>query len=311
MIKTLRITSVVAVVLAIALIVSFVVFGVHSDEQVKAFLSSPGILNRHNSAANNKTPDNQTSLLVQQAQVFSSILKPPQKAQASPQTGRNTPTVIPEPDVTPKFKIIATCYYEQYPELSIALINEPGRGQHWVRESSMVGHLLIAQIQDGLVVVKNDNNTFELKAEQKSQPSPAPAAANVPGRSGGSAGVRPPSAATAGAAARKPAIPAAPAAKPQLPSAEKNAEVEATIQKLKEIDKSSKSGKTDPALSETEKTEQINKLISTLRASHVDEEEAKKLDDLGEELKNVQNDPNLAVSPTDVRITQPDVPKPK
>jgi len=47
------------------------------------------------------------------------------------------------------------------------LIDEPGKGRHWVRQSTVVSHLTIEQIKDGLVVVKGAKGTFELAPEPR------------------------------------------------------------------------------------------------------------------------------------------------
>lgn len=52
--------------------------------------------------------------------------------------------------------------------MSLALIDEPGKGQHWVKQSREVGHLRIERIREGLVIVKSGKETFELTI----QPSP-------------------------------------------------------------------------------------------------------------------------------------------
>jgi hypothetical protein len=50
--------------------------------------------------------------------------------------------------------------------MSLALIDEPGKGLRWVRPSSKVGHLIIEQVKDGIVVVRDGQNSFEIVAER-------------------------------------------------------------------------------------------------------------------------------------------------
>ena len=169
MMNTLRITSVGAILMGI-LFVFVVVFGVHRDERIKQFLDSPSVREKSENSANSKarSSENRKSSLVQQAETFSSYLNPKSKIQEVRPVPRAM-NVVRRPAVTPKFKVLGTCYCENDPEMSLALIDEPGKGQHWIRQSSEVGHLRIEQIKDGLVVVKSSKETFELAV----QPSPA------------------------------------------------------------------------------------------------------------------------------------------
>ena len=169
MIKTLRIMSVLAVALAAVLVVfSVVIFGARGDKDIEELLGEPDVIEKFNNSAGNKTTRgaNQVSPLVQQAGAFALYLNPPKPKAPRPVKGRPS-TVKRAPSATPKFKVMGTSYYKDRPESSIALIDEPGKGLHWVRQSSMVGHLLIQEIKDGIVVIKDNNGTFELKAEEK------------------------------------------------------------------------------------------------------------------------------------------------
>jgi anti-sigma28 factor (negative regulator of flagellin synthesis) len=168
MIKTLRITSFLAVALAAVFVVFSVVFGVRSDKDIKGLLGEPDVIEKFNKSAGDKASrnTNQVSPLVQQAGKFALFLNPPEP-KTPRQVASRTTSFKREPSVTPKFKVIVTSYYKDHPELSIAMIDEPGKGRNWVRQSSKVGHLFIEEIKDGVVVVKDSSGTFELKAEQK------------------------------------------------------------------------------------------------------------------------------------------------
>jgi len=179
MIKTLRITSIVAAVLAVIFLVFFVfpvVFRIHSSEHISgisAGLNSPGVIEKFNTTVGNKakTSQNQVSPLVQQAGAFALYLNPPPDAKTPKAATGRTAGITSGPSVPPKFKVIGTSYYKDRPELSMALIDEPGKGLRWVRQSSEVGHFLIEQVKDGLVVFKDSKGTFEQKAEQKPEMS--------------------------------------------------------------------------------------------------------------------------------------------
>jgi len=169
MIKTLRITTVVAVILMGIFFVFSVVFGIRDDERIKRFPDSPGVIEKFENSADNKAriSENQVSPLVQQAETFALYLKPKSETKKDRPVLRPTSVALGL-DVTPKIKVFGTSYCVNNPEMSLALIDEPGKGWHWVRQSSKVGHLQIEQIKNGLVVVKSSNETFEIAIE----PSP-------------------------------------------------------------------------------------------------------------------------------------------
>ena len=174
MIKTLRITSIVAAILAVIFFVLPVVFGVRSDKSMEELLNSPGAIeNFINKSAGDKAnaSQNQISPLVQQAEAFALYLNPPKPRVVKPVAGRGSAAPQRGPSVTPQFKVMGTSFYKGRPELSLALIDEPGKGLHWVRQSTKVGHLFIEQVKDGVVVVKDDKGSFELIAEQKPETS--------------------------------------------------------------------------------------------------------------------------------------------
>ncbi len=174
MIKTLRITGVVVAILAGVLIKFLVlpmVTNVARDLQVEGVLDSNSVVERfkETKGAHAKSTGNKTSPLVLQATAYARYLDPPARVRP-PVTGGGRGLVKPPiiGPTTPKFTVFATTVFESNPELSQALIDEPGRGRHWVRQSSMVGHLLIEQVKDGVVIVKSSKETFELEIEKAS-----------------------------------------------------------------------------------------------------------------------------------------------
>jgi hypothetical protein len=292
MIKTLRITSVVAAISAVILFIFPVVFGGRSNEHIEGFLNSPSVIEKFNTAMGNqaKTSKSQSSPLVQQATAFASYLNPkPKDISATRDRGATTSLSLP---VTPKFTVVAISYYEAQPELSLALIDEPGKGLSWVRQSSKVGHLVIEQVRDSLVVVKGGKETFELAVEERRQKSLLEGAFPVPKKASDQIGSKSTSTApgrTITGVTRTGSSPP-----PQQSRTEKNRRLEEFADKLKEIQTSFKSDKTDSGRSAEEKAALMDKLISNFRSSRVGTEEAKKLGDLGKQLKNVRGDPNLS-----------------
>ncbi|MHC4166080.1 MAG: hypothetical protein ACYSWQ_03905 [Planctomycetota bacterium] len=177
MIKTLRITSVLAAIAAAVLIKYFVfpmVVGAGGDDRVDKVLDAPTVVEkfRETTDAGTKSTGGPRSPLVEQALAFAGHLAPKTKVPPPGTRGRGSTTRPPTLATTPKFKVFATTYFEGNPSLSQALIDEPGRGRRWVRQSSMVGHLLIEQVKDGVVVVKSSKDTYELPVETNSEAAP-------------------------------------------------------------------------------------------------------------------------------------------
>ena len=291
MIKTLRITSVVAAILAVIGFIFPVVFGVRNDERIEEFLNSPSVIEKFNMAMGNeaKTSERQSPPLVQQAVAFALYLNPlePREGLAVPDTSGITPLSLP---VTPKFRLVATSYYPVQPELSLALIDEPGKGLYWVRQSSKVGHLVIEQVRESLVVVKGGKGTFELAVEERPEMSLLEGASRVPKEAGGQTGSK----STLTAPAKTGAGVTRTRRKPPQPrlSTEKNARLEELADRLKEIQTRFRSDKTESGRSPEERAALMDKLISDFKSLRVSTEEARKLGDLGERLKKVREDPN-------------------
>jgi hypothetical protein len=303
MINTLRITSVIAVILAGVFFVFPVVFGVRSNQQVNEFIASPGVRERFEQAADSKSKstENRASPLVQQAEAFALYLNPPKSKTPTSPLGPKTGTIIRSTSgITPKFKVFATSYCQNNPELSLALIDEPGQGRHWVRQSSKVGHLLVEQVKDGLVVVKSGEETFELAIEQIPETTALKAASPVSAQVPSQSSLRstlPASSKTSSGVARV----LRPAAQPRA-NIENDVKLEELARKLIDVQRNSQTGKTGPALSDEEKNARTLELISQYksarRPTRVSVKEAEELGDLGQTLEDAQAEPNLAMPAT-------------
>ncbi len=309
MIKTLRIMSILAVALAAVLVVfSVVVFGARGDKDIEELLGEPDVIEKFNNSAGNKATRgaNQVSPLVQQAGAFALYLNPPKPIAQRPVKGRPS-TVKRPPSATPKFKVMGTSYYKDRPESSIALIDEPGKGLHWVRQSSMVGHLLIEEVKDGIVVVKDNNGTFELAAEQKPHISLLEGAPAVPSKQAGI------SSSTAGRSVSRSSVTASvksstaysgktgsravkPPSKVPLPrkSAAEESAMEELAEKLAQLQKSFKSDKSGTGPTGQERAEMMNKLVEEFkakRASSLSTKDEETIDNISKGLKEVMEKP--------------------
>jgi hypothetical protein len=313
MIRTLRITSMIAAVLAAVFLILPAVYGVRSNPEVEQFLGSAGVMDEFAKARGQKRTggDGQTSPLVKQAEQFALYLNPPAKPEpvAVPaEPAPANPEVKPIAPVSAKFELIGTSVHSSRPELSLALIDEPGTGLYWVRQGSKVGHLVIDQVKDGSIivldgqksselVVKRDEQKVNLVKSSSAKPSAArpvvPAAVEarpMPARRGRI------SPATASGQSRgtsdKIGVPDnQPAGHNNLPAAtpeptQEEAELEKLIANLKEMaEKESSSDQVNSPEGAEAREAAINKMISDLRARRVDSEEAKRLSELGNELQ--------------------------
>ncbi len=305
MVKTLRITSIVAALLAIAVFAFPVIYGVKTDENIQKFLNSPGILEKFKAISGNRvqTTTPQVNPLVQQSQAYALIINPP--APPAPSGGG---TVIPGkttvqilPPSTVQFTVESTSFCETNPALSLALINEPGKGTYWVRQAGTVNHQLIEQIKDGVVIVNNGRESVEIKIDEKKF-TPAPAAGTKGVAKGAAAPskttVRPttpvtPPPAPPSVPAKAPVVTQPPKTEPKTETdPEKAKKADELYEKIKLIG-SATDDPNNPKSSMETKAAQIQKLITEYRSStiNINEDEAKKLADLGEMLESVKNPP--------------------
>jgi len=184
MIKTLQISSILAVVMAGVLFVSSIVFGSHQDKEIEAFLESPGAREQFQAAGNTAKPSkNQRSPLVEKAEQFAKIIgppPPPKKTEAKKTAIEMVERIAQEPEeiFTAKFKLFGTVVCEANPESSLALIYEMGKGMQMVRQGSEIMHTTIEKIMDGKIVVRNSKGTVEMVVEE--DPASASVVAGTP-----------------------------------------------------------------------------------------------------------------------------------
>jgi hypothetical protein len=295
MIKTLRITSIIAVVLAVVFFVFPAVFGVRGDKQIEQFLNSAGAIEEFREAKGDKVEDRQHEIspLVKQAEVFALYLNPPPKPKPEPSVPQVKSEPRPVGPVAAKFKLIGTSRHVLQPELSLALIDEPGKGLYWVRQSGKVGYLIIEQVKDGLVVVRDGTNTFELVAERPGKRSLLKA---------NSSGVSHPQAESDGriTGSKPPEINAevqmsaeGTALAKETEAAEKKiAEANAGQAELEAVQADVEVGETDSSPKAKEIAATRKRPVSDLETMRISAREARGLGRLGRRLKNVQREPN-------------------
>jgi hypothetical protein len=163
-----------AAIIASVLIILPTVLASVSDKKVSNPDAGGNILERFQKtrSARLSAEKEETSALVKEAKTFALYLNPPPKEPPPKPVGVQTPGVA---DIgrapinsSGKFKLIATCVNQTSPQLSLALIDLPGSGLKWVRQTSKVDYLVIKEIKDGLLVVGDGQRTFSVPIEPKS-----------------------------------------------------------------------------------------------------------------------------------------------
>ena len=181
MLKTLRVTSLVTVVLAAIGVIAVVVLGLKGDPQIKDFLAKPGIVDElRGKSGQGGTEEDKSSPLVALARAIALRFDPPPppkpKVEAKPpaEMARAKPdsSVIPQPKVQTiaKFDLLATVVYETAPEKSLALLKTTANKQEWFRQGEKAGHLELYEIRDGSVVfTQGGGNSQEIFVPAKPQ----------------------------------------------------------------------------------------------------------------------------------------------
>ena len=175
--KTLKVASILVAMCAVGS-VGFVVFlGMQGDQQIEELLKAPGAIEEFRKFA--KTADqsrDQVSPLVKFAKDFALRINPPPppkppKTAPKPRVARKGKPAPPKPKapVRAKFKLLATCRYEQQPERSLALLDMPVKGIKWYRQGDDVGHLTIQDVKDGSVVCNDGQELFVPVSKKKTK----------------------------------------------------------------------------------------------------------------------------------------------
>ncbi len=177
MIRTLRITSVVAVILAAVVLASVLGFlrpasllhlnaGTGGDKQIEKILSGPSAVDRFKERFGTKAPDvDTTPPLVKEATVLEGIINPPE---GTPVAGsRGSPSLKPNPRPAPpvavstKFELLGLSYSSDA-KTSLAYIRLPDNTYQWVGPGTEIGHLTIKEIRRNSIVYLDGGRDVEM-----------------------------------------------------------------------------------------------------------------------------------------------------
>ncbi len=165
-----------AIILVIILTALAVWFGLSGDEKMEAFLAAPGKAQQlKQQGIQHSSREDQVSPLVLRARDFALRINPPppppppvaRSARLTPKEGPPRPAG----DVPVQFELMGTGYFPDKPEKSWALVNEVGKGMHWIKSGESIGHIKIEQIKDGSIVIKDGEKSSELVAKREIKPS--------------------------------------------------------------------------------------------------------------------------------------------
>ena len=111
------------------------------------------------------------SPLVSQAGEYALIINPPKppelKKEGSPQPKITQPPVAYAPKPSAKFKLLSTSYNRDRPEDSVALISEPGKGEHWAKVGDIIGNFVLEEIKSGVIIYRYGDQANEMAVETK------------------------------------------------------------------------------------------------------------------------------------------------
>ena len=175
MIKTLRITGILAAIAAIGLFVFSVFFGLRSDDQIEAFLRSGTVLDEFKqSHGKRRRGKNQSSPLVEQAKLLAEYLNPTPKPKPPPRKRVVAKGgVIDEPEAPPPpppssvtFEVFGVSYYPSRPEESLAWIVSKTKQRRWARQGEVISHWTISEITEDIVTVTSGDRSADLEVKR-------------------------------------------------------------------------------------------------------------------------------------------------
>jgi len=139
---------------------------------LKEILSRPGVAEQMQASYSGKSTydGQQDTPLVVQAKKFALRINPPPPPEPVQRPATENRPVRPKAEVSASFKLLGTSYHFGDAAQSWALIDEVGKGMHWVKQGGKVGHLNIEKVGDGSVLINDNGRRYEIVAERKNMP---------------------------------------------------------------------------------------------------------------------------------------------
>ncbi len=305
MVNTLRITSIVAVVVA-GLVLLLVVgpkglvpkvlasFALHSDEETQRIISEPGAVEQWRTRNGNSKPVDKdaTPPLVQQAELLKDFLVPKKPPEPPVDRGPGrTPTRTTTPVVSSaRFDLVGISYEPANPQGSFAYILIKGDNTYqWVQVGDEIGHYTVKEVKPDSVVCFDGKGDVEIAIQ------PTVETSSLLEEGGATTPVR-------AEISPEPIVPSRQAVSPRItgrsvselrnhnapqigPGAEALKERSETDRRARElIERMKEEGLTDPGSKLEDRAARVTRLLKEFKSSQVGPNEAKKLEDLGREL---------------------------
>ena len=175
MLKTLRITSLIALVLAVCGVLLIVVFGLRGDADIKGYLQSPGVIKQFEEKSKEADKDAPESPLVTQAHEFALRINPPPPPPQQPASVRREAKPVEQQPVQPQlqpqsarsfstnFDLLATVLCEADPSRSMVLLKQASGKEEWFWQSETIGHFKIDEVRNGSVIFSQDGRNPQEK----------------------------------------------------------------------------------------------------------------------------------------------------
>ena len=172
--------------------------GYRPDNEIASLLESPCIVEQWLKQTPGTLPKHSSIRelpLIKQAGLFARFLNPPLNkkiAHSKTATKVKSKTSASYSDQAPplrpvqssaRFTLLATSCYPANPSISLALIEEPGRGQRWIKPGAHLGYLTVDKIAKGSIMYFDGDvqHTMLIEEPGKSHPDQSPAHPVMPG----------------------------------------------------------------------------------------------------------------------------------
>lgn len=168
MLKTLRITSLIAVVLAVCGVLFIIYLGLKKDPDITAYLDNPGAVGKFKDQVKDGDKKELDSPLVTQAHLFALRINPPAPPKPPKpvepikpkepvvadgnKREKPTPPPPPPPPTNTKFTLLATVMCESNPKRSMVLLRQAGNKDEWFWQGDKVGLMEVEDVRDGSAV---------------------------------------------------------------------------------------------------------------------------------------------------------------
>jgi hypothetical protein len=187
MVRALNTFGVLAIISAVCLIVFGVVQQLQAADAIERNLDL-NIIEKFNKAEGSSENKSQKTLnpLVEQAKAYALYLNPPEpkpkpqrtrvasvrqqrniKNRKTTSTNSRKIAAAKSTKLQPKFTLVGTSYYRSAPEKSMALVSEPGKGVHWVKKGSHLGHFIVEKVERETIVYRDGNVLRQMTVDTK------------------------------------------------------------------------------------------------------------------------------------------------